>query len=117
MKTYRNPQTGHKQLVDEKNAGAVAALEAQGYVEWGAKEIEARTKDQAKAVEEAKAKLAAAQKEMSQPPAKPKPLNANAQVETEADIASVTVETKQPSGASDVTTVPAAPAVPKKSAP
>jgi sugar phosphate isomerase/epimerase len=122
MKTYRNPQTGHKQNVDEKDSAAITSLEAQGYVEWGDKEIEQRIKDQAKAVEEAKAKLAAAQKEVAAGHPVVKPLNPKAQVTTEADdeIASVTVETKQPSGATDVTTVPTeatepkAPAVPKK---
>src|SRR4030095_9624211 len=100
MKTYRTPQTGHKQNVDEKNSAAITSLEAQGYVEWGDKEIEQRLKDQAKAVEEAKAKLAAAQKEVAAGHPVIKPLNPKAQVNTEADdeIASVTVETKQPSG-------------------
>jgi hypothetical protein len=108
MKTYRNPQTGHKQNADENNAAVIASLEAQGYVEWGAKEIEQRLKDQAKAVEEAKAKLAAAQKEVAAGHPVIKPLNPGAKVTTEADdeIASVTVETKQPSGETDVVTVP-----------
>jgi hypothetical protein len=122
MKTYRNPQTGHKQNVDEKDSAAITSLEAQGYVEWGDKEIEQRIKDQAKAVEEAKAKLAAAQKEVAAGHPVVKPLNPAAKLTTEADdeIASVTVETKQPSGETDVTTVPSeatgpkAPAVPKK---
>jgi hypothetical protein len=85
MKTYRNPQTGHKQNVDEKDSAAITSLEAQGYVEWGDKEIEQRIKDQAKAVEEAKAKLAAAQKEVAAGHPVIKPLNPNAQVNTEAD--------------------------------
>jgi hypothetical protein len=137
MKTYRNPQTGHKLNVDEKDSAAITSLEAQGYVEWGDKEIEQRIKDQAKAVEEAKAKLAAAQKEVAAGHPVIKPLNPGAKVTTEADdeaapaasphgaagggdIASVTVETKQPSGETDVTSVPTeaatpkAPAVPKK---
>lgn len=114
MKTYRNPQTGDKQRVDEKDAGAIASLEAQGYVEWGAAEIKQKIQDRAKAVEDAQAQLAAAQKEVAEGHPVVKPLNPNAQVQTEAEIASVTVETKQPSGATDVTTVPSAPAVPKK---
>jgi hypothetical protein len=117
MKTYRHPETGHKQRVDENDAGAVASLEAQGYVEWGATEIKQRLQDAAKAVEDAKAKLAAAQKEVDAGAPKVTPLNPNARVTTDADdeIASVTVETKQPSGKTDVTSVPTAPAVPKKS--
>jgi hypothetical protein len=124
MKIYRNPQTGHKVKVDENDAATIASLEAQGYVEWGAADIKKKIQDNAKAVEDARAQLAAAQKEVvgRYPVAEaenlmPKPLNPNAKVTTAADdeLASVTVETKQPSGATDVTSVPTAPAVPKKS--
>lgn len=117
MKIYRNPQTGHKVQVDENDTATIASLEAQGYVEWTTKDIQARLKENAKAVEDAKAALAAAQKEMvarypgdaaADENLMPKPLNRNAKLTTAADdeIASVTVETKQPSGATDVTTVP-----------
>jgi hypothetical protein len=117
MKTYRHPETGHKVQVDENDAAAIASLEAQGYVEWGAAEVKQRIKDNAQAVKDAAAKLAAATKEVlgRYPVAEaealmPKPLNPKAKTTTEADdeLASVTVETKQPSGATDVSSVPPA---------
>ena len=108
MKVYRNPETGDKQKVDETDDAAIASLEAQGYVPWGAAEIKARLQERQKAVEEAQAQLAAAQAEDAalhpQPEPDllmPKPLNPAAQVEAEP-----------PTGA----TVPA-PAVPKQQPP
>jgi hypothetical protein len=123
MKTYRHPETGHKTRVADDDAAAIASLEAQGYVEWGATEVKQRIADAAKAVEDAKAKLKAAQEEVAAGHPAIEPLNPNAKVTTDADdeIASVTVETKQPgpggAPATDVTTVPKplnAPAVPKR---
>jgi len=101
-KTYKELSTGRTETA-AVGSDVEKALIEQGYVE-----IDPETG-------EPKDKKAAAQAAA----ARPKPLNPDAKVQTEADIASVTVETKQPSGATDVTSVPEpkAPAVPKKSAP
>jgi uncharacterized coiled-coil protein SlyX len=116
MKTYRHPETGDKQRVHEDDDAAIASLESQGYVEWGATEIKQRIADRKKAMEEAKEAMKAAREEVKnrypgayavpdEEATLPPPLNPNAQVQTEAELASAT---PQKSGATSV------PAVPKK---
>jgi hypothetical protein len=107
-KTYKHPSTGRIETAVVGSDVEKALLE-QGYVE-----IDAETGE----VKDKKAAARAAGDAM------PKPLNPDAKVHTEADIASATVVTKQPSGEEDVTSIPKplnepkdkpdAPAVPKR---
>jgi hypothetical protein len=96
-------------------------LESQGYVVWGVEQVKQRIADRKTAMEEAREAMKAAHEEVKgrypgayavpEEGTLPAPLNPNAQVQTEAELASVTVETKQPNGKTDVTSVPAPSAV------
>jgi hypothetical protein len=117
MKTYRHPETGDKQRVHEDDDAAIASLESQGYVVWGVEQVKQRIADRKKAMEEAKEAMKAAREEVKnrypgayavpddEATPMPQPLNPNAQVQTEAELAGATT---QKSGATSV------PAVPKK---
>jgi len=97
-KTYKQPSTGRVETAVVGSDVEKALLE-QGYVE-----IDAETG-------EVKDPRAAAKAALD---ARPKPLNPDAKVHTEADIASMTVETKQPDGKTDVTSVPDDTTTPRK---
>ena len=107
-KTYKEMSTGRVETA-VVGSDVEKALIEQGYVEIDPETGE--PKDKAAAAKAAAGTTV-------------KPLNPDAKVHTEADIASMTVETKQPSGETDVTSIPkplneprdkpTPPAVPKK---